>query len=564
MASEIPVQFGPWLESITQKVKTERKFDIIILGGGPNGLTAGSYLARAGQKVLILEKRHEMGGGLATEEVTGTAGLYANTHAVYMMMVDYAPPYRDLELENLYGLKHIYPSLQFAMPLSDGRCLCLYTDLEKTCQSIAQFSKEDADTYRDVYHRYQQYMDDFLAPATYVQPAPTIEQAAALENNQTGREINALSEKTPIEIIESLFRNEHVRAMMLQIICMWGLDPEQAGVSYLVPLYINRATNYRLCRGGSHMLTQALIKVILENKGRLLTDVWVKRIQVEDGMATGVELEDGRIFEASKAVISTLDQHQTFLNLIDREKLDAEFVEITNSWIWEHWSFLGVHLALKEAPQFTAAGSDPEINSAFVYLLGHETPESFLDHYQAIGRGEIPAHAALNCCFPTVHDPLQSRHPGMHTGNITQMVPFDLKEGSDKWYSLPFKQEMAARCLATLRKYAPNLTEDKVASLYISTPVDIENKFNNMVRGSIKIGQYHPLQMGYMRPNEYCSTHRSPIKNLYMGGSCTYPGGTVILGAGYLAADAVAEDKGINKWWSEPEMIARARQQGLL
>ena len=82
MPREIPVRFGPWLESITQGIKAERKFDVIILGGGPNGLTAGAYLARAGQKVLILEKRHEMGGGLATEEVTGTSGLYANTHAI--------------------------------------------------------------------------------------------------------------------------------------------------------------------------------------------------------------------------------------------------------------------------------------------------------------------------------------------------------------------------------------------------------------------------------------------------------------------------------------------------
>ncbi|MBM2831989.1 MAG: hypothetical protein HW414_1041 [Dehalococcoidia bacterium] len=232
--------------------------------------------------------------------------------------------------------------------------------------------------------------------------------------------------------------------------------------------------------------------------------------------------------------------------------------------MWEHWSLLGVHLALKEAPQFAAAQSNPDINQAFVYLLGHETPEAFLEDYQAVGRGDLPARAGFNCCFPTVHDPLQSRRPGMHTGNITQMAPFDLKEGSDRWYSLPFKREAAARCLSTLRKYAPNITEDKVHSFYVSTPLDIENKFSNMVKGSIKVGQYHPLQMGYLRPNEQCSTHRSPVKNLYMGGACTHPGGTVILGAGYLAANAVAEDKGIAKWWNEPEMVTRVRQQGLL
>ena len=116
----------------------------------------------------------------------------------------------------------------------------------------------------------------------------------------------------------------------------------------------------------------------------------------------------------------------------------------------------------------------------------------------------------------------------------------------------------------TLRQYAPNITEDAIRNYYVSTPIDIENKFKDMVQGSIKQGQYHPLQMGYMRPNEHCSLHRSPIKNLYMGGSCTYPGGTVLLGAGYQVADAVVEDLGISKWWTEPEIVTRARESGLL
>ncbi len=111
------------------------------------------------------------------------------------------------------------------------------------------------------------------------------------------------------------------------------------------------------------------------------------------------------------------------------------------------------------------------------------------------------------------------------------------------------------------------MTDDRIRNvynLYVSTPVDTENKFADMVQGSIKQGQYHPLQMGYMRPNEHCSTHRSPIKNLYMGGSCTYPGGTVLLGGGYLAAGAVCDDSGIRRWWPEPDMVTRAREGGLL
>ena len=125
------------------------KPDVIIIGAGPNGLEIGAYLSKAGLKVLVLERRLEMGGGLATEEVT-LPDYRHNTHATYMMMVDYAPLYQDLELERTYNVKHIHPSLEFVLPLSDGKSLCLYSDLEKTCESIAQFSKHDSDAYRDL------------------------------------------------------------------------------------------------------------------------------------------------------------------------------------------------------------------------------------------------------------------------------------------------------------------------------------------------------------------------------------------------------------------------------
>ena len=144
------------------------------------------------------------------------------------------------------------------------------------------------------------------------------------------------------------------------------------------------------------------------------------------------------------------------------------------------------------------------------------------------------------------------------------MAPYEIGGSADRWLKIKFKEEIAESRIAILRRYAPNLTKEKVRAMYVSTPGDIPNKLTDMVRGSIKQGQYHPLQMGYMRPNEYCSTHRSPIKGLYMGVAGIYPGGTVILGGGYLVANAVAEDLKISKWWPEPEKVTRARKLGLL
>ncbi|MCK4242957.1 MAG: NAD(P)/FAD-dependent oxidoreductase, partial [Dehalococcoidia bacterium] len=128
------------------------KYDVIIIGAGPNGLTAGAYLTKAGQKVLLLEKRYEVGGGLATEEVT-IPGYLHNTHAMYHLMVNYAPTMQDFKIEEDYNVRFLHPELEWAMHLSGGKCLCIYRDVDKTCQSIAQFSQRDADSYRDMHRR---------------------------------------------------------------------------------------------------------------------------------------------------------------------------------------------------------------------------------------------------------------------------------------------------------------------------------------------------------------------------------------------------------------------------
>ena len=149
------------------------RFEFIILGAGPNGLAIGAYLSKAGQKVLLLEKRLEEGGGLMTEQVT-VPEFYHNTHALYMMMVDMAPVYEDFEFETKWGVHHVFPDLQVALPTRDGRCVCFYRDVEKTCQSIAQFSGKDAKAYRTMHGRYDEMMKKILGPQTYVpmDPAP--------------------------------------------------------------------------------------------------------------------------------------------------------------------------------------------------------------------------------------------------------------------------------------------------------------------------------------------------------------------------------------------------------
>jgi len=539
-----------------------QKYDVIIIGGGPNGLEAGAYLSKAGQKVLLLEKRFEVGGGLATEEVT-LPDFFHNTHAIYHMMVDYAPVYQDLKFEE-YNVKHIHPELQWAMPLKDGKCLCIYTDVEKTCASMAQFSKKDADSYRQMHREFRELVDAFIAPATFTLSVPAPLQAAKLELTEIGRKVTAFSEKTPEEAVKERFENDHVRTLMLYICCHWGLDYNQSGVGYLIPLYLDRATAYRLVAGGSHRISNALLKRYFENKGQVRTSAQIKRIIMENGAAKGVELEDGTQYMADKAVISTIDIHQTFLKYVGEKNLDKDFVEMIKIWQWEKWSLFDVHLAMAQPPNFKAAASNPEINKAFIYLLGYENSGDLINHWETMRTGGMPASPGFNACFPSVHDPYQAP-PGKCSGLISQMAPFDLKDGgSEKWLNLKFKEERAEKQIALLGQYAPNVTKDNVLWTYMTTPADIQNKFADMVKGGYKQGQYHPLQMGFLRPNQECSQHKTPVKNLYLGGSSVYPGGCVIWGPGYNCANVVAEDFGIKKWWPEPKMVTEAREKGYI
>jgi phytoene dehydrogenase-like protein len=539
------------------------QYDVIIIGSGPNGLAIGAYLSKAGQKVLLLEKRYEAGGGLATEQIT-LPDFFHNTHAIFHMMVDYAPVYQDFKMEEQYGVRHILPELQWAMPLPDGKCICVYTDVEKTCASIAKFSKKDADAYRTMYRECDDLMKAIVGPQTYVKPEPAPLAAARMDTLELGRKITELAEKTPDDVIKERFENDHVRTLFLYAVCHWGLDYSQSGVGYLIPLYFNRMSNYRLTAGGSHRVSNALLKVIFENKGQIRQNAQIKRIIVENGTAKGVELEDGTKFMANKAVVSTIDIHQTFLKYVGEDKLEKDFTDMVKIWQWEKWSLCDLHLALEEPPKFKAAEHNPDIDKAFMYVLGFNSSDELRHEWDMMEKGELPKTAGYIASFPSVHDPYQAP-PGRASGLLSQMAPYALKNGgSDGWLKYKFRQQIAEYQLATLQKYAPNITKDKVLWWNITTPADIQNKFANMVRGSYKQGMYHPLQMGYLRPNQDCSHNVTPIKNLFVGGANVWPGGCVIWGPGYNCANTVAEVCGIEKWWKEPAYVTEARKKGYI
>jgi len=543
----------------------ELEFDGIIIGAGPNGLTAAGYLAKAGLKVAVLERRYEIGGGLATENLL-LPGMLVDSHAIYHMMVEYAPPMRDFELDKRYDLEWIYPDVQVVMPFQDGTYLALYKDPEKSAKSIAKFSEKDAESFRNFVKWSDEAMDVFLAPASYVNPLPSLEQAAKLENHPATKWDDELTGYTPKQIIDSWFENDKVRTLFLYLSTMWGLDYDLEGLGYLVPLMINRGWHFRLSHMGSHHVAHLLGKYISENGSRVISGCVIKRIVVENGEAKGVELDDGTFIRATKFVCSAINPHQTFYDYVGKEHLEQELITRLDQWRYSDMSFFTCHLALTEVPQFTAIKDDPELSKALIYVIGYECEQDLVDHFEASKRGELH-DGGFNCCFPSIHDPIRvHRRPDSavkHIGLITmECAPYNLKEGGAlAWNRM--RRPYAERCKKMLEKYAPNMNPGTIVWDYIGTPLDTENKFPDMKNGCFKQGAYLPLQMGYFRPNEYCSQHDTPIKKLYMAGACTHSGGMITYGPGFNAAEKIAEDLGIEKWWPEPRGVKEARDLGL-
>jgi len=544
----------------------KQTYDVIIIGGGPNGLTAGAYLARAGAKILVIERRHETGGGLVSED---HSAFRFNLHAVYMMMMDVMPPYKDLELES-EGCVYIRPEAQASLLTSDGKALTLYSDLDRSVEAIAKLSSRDAQRFREVYKECEELSYASLIPATYTLPVPPVDYAVMLGKDPAGRRILELSEKTPVQILDEWgFDNPLLQTLVLHLVCMWGLDPEVTGMGYLVPLYLNRMLNMSLIRGGSHRFSSALHRAIISHGGDVLESYAVTRIIVENGVAKGVEVgltnaeNLGRKTFEAKVVITSTDPVTTFTKLISEEVMagiSKGCAETAKMWKWEHWSLYGLHLALKERPVFKAAQADPGVDRAFIKIMGYDSPGDFLGHLKKIKKGELgtAGHATVVSDIDPIQAP-QDVQPGVATVRFEALAPFEAREGNWDGISHGYGDAL----LDLMGRHASNMEKNKIIRRYDNPPSYIESKFVNMVRGSFKHGAYESLQMGYMRPNIECSGYRTPVKNLYLCGASTYPGGMVLLGGGYNAANLVAKDMGLKPWWSEPEIVAKARARGL-
>jgi len=546
MVKELVEQPHP--QSFFSEFPAESEWDVVVIGAGPNGLITAAYLARAGLKVALVERRYEIGGGLATEEVL-FPGYYSNIHAVYHMMVDFMPVLRDFDLRE-HGLVWIKPNLQTSMVFDDGRSLLLTRMLEDTVDSIHKFSTKDAVRFGRVMRNWRKISREIIAPATYIPPMAPLDMFEAMERTDLGKEMLELSERSPLDIITETFEDDRVRALMLYTICMWGLDPRESGLGFFVPLLLDRGMNKAYCQGGSHKLAGALAREIVRAGGCILDSSQVNKISLQNGSVCGVELWEGRTLH-SKVVVSSLDPHSTFLDLVGTESLPGDLKDSVSGWEDDKWSYATVHVASEQAPRY--ACGDSWVDESFMTIVGFDGMDQILAHWDNVmaGRIDLQAFGGHTTC-QTLFDSHLSRVPGKHVSFFQCHAPYGIQGGWDQR-----GPEFEEAVLARWRKAAPNMSPENRLMTALETPEDIEIRLPNMRRGSIKHGDYNPLQLGTFRPNLECSGTDTPIEGLYVCGASTYPGGLVLGGPGYLAANKVADDLGVKRWWKPTTEMER-------
>jgi phytoene dehydrogenase-like protein len=518
--------------------------DFIVIGAGHNGLACAAYLAKAGAKVLVLERSARVGGGCHTAEAT-LPGFKHNICSVVHTHIPLSPVYRDLELER-HGVKYVYPEHLRGTIFPDHKSIVMVRDVDRMATELGKFSARDARTFRQLVEDYAEFIESTYLPLMYSPPLPPSLQSAELEKSEEGRTLLQWQASTPVQLLDELFESEEVKVHFLARMTVLGFAPDQFGQGWICLFRILKA-EAPICVGGSQQLAHGLRSVVEANAGVVQTDMEVKRILLRGNKAIGIELKDGRRVEAGKAVITNVEPKKSFLGMVGEELLPPSFATRVKNYHSRGRSLFVLHLALSEPPQYRAGAHNPPVNVAFSQEMFGGTVQDQIRAYREIAMGRPPREAMLQITLPTLFDPSQAP-AGKHTTVVWQYAPYSVEPGGPEgWKKL--REEYAAHLLDLWRSYAPNMTRDKILGMAIQDPTDTERHNDNLVNGVDVVGDMTPDQMGYFRPFAGWSSYRTPVEGLYMCGGYCHPGGGVHAGAGHNAASVIVEDFKLKKWW---------------
>ncbi len=513
-------------------------YDVVVAGGGHNGLVAAAYLTRAGFECCVLDARPVLGGDTATEELT-LPGFRHDTCSTAHNLIQASPLLRDDELRlGDYGLEYVQPDPVAHIPFPDGTWLTQWRDLDRTCEEFAKFSRRDAEAFRRMIEEYDCAKGAFGAYRyTPIGWGPSLQERLA-ELPDGNRWLRRQADSA-WGVISREFEDPHTRAFMLWMAFMTLQPLDAAGtgpLAYSLP-YGRQQHSWTLPRGGSGALPDAVCRLIEEGGGTLLPGRRVTAFVLEGGRCTGVETEDGERFLARCGVLSSI--HVKHLpELAPAEAWGDDFLAGVDEWA-PGVSMFVTHYATTEPPRFAVDGGELE-------AVASGTADS-IDRLLRIGydvrRGALALDdPPLLVVCPTVADPERAPE-GKHTLKVVGFHPYDLAEGGPgRWAEV--KDEVSRASLDHLRRYAPNLTDEAILATLVKSPVDLEQLNVHNWRGSCHGGDMSLAQSGALRPAAGWAGHKLPIEGLYQTGSTTHPGGSVSAGPGRNAAMVMLKDFG--------------------
>jgi phytoene dehydrogenase-like protein len=507
------------------------KYDAIVIGGGHNGLTAAAYLARAGRKVLVLERRHVLGGAAVTEEIFPGFKFSVASYVVSLLRPEII---RDLDLPR-HGLE-ILPLDGTFTPMPNGDYLWRVNDHAQTQREIRRHSKLDAEAY-DEYGKAMVEMARFVKPILNMTPPDPMSlnprelmKLLFLGNRfrglADGDRYNQLQLMTmsAVDFLDQWFETDVLKATMSASgIIGTFLGVRSPGTAYvLLHHYMGEIDgafrSWGFARGGTGAISNAIASAAREAGVEIRTEAAVERISVRGGQATGVVTTNGDELEAD-LVLSSVDPHLTFLRFLDAKELPEDFVAEV-----QRYKFRGssgkVNLALDALPEFTCLpGPGPHLRGAVSISPGVDYMERAYDQAKY---GEFSSRPYIDMVIPTLTDPSVAP-PGKHILScFVQYAPYKLASGN--WDQQ--REAFGDTVIDTIAEYAPNL-RDIILHRQVLTPLDIERQFG-LTEGNIFQGELTLEQLFFARPVPGWAQYETPIRNLWMCGSATHPGGGIM------------------------------------
>lgn len=517
------------------------KYDIISVGGGHNGLTAAAYMAKAGKKVLILERKGHVGGGVSTRELT-QPGFWHDEHSNVHIMLQGNPLITEdeLGLKSKFGLEYIYTDVPHATIFDDGTSVISYRDLDKTCEGIAQFSPRDADAYRKFVQKSMDFLPMFMS-GLYAPPFPMGAFMAMMDQNDEGREILDFMSRSAADIAETWFESERLRVHLVRLVTENLQAPDDLGTGMGVFLMPGIVHKFGVSRpvGGSGKLTDAMVKALEHFGADIRVNAEVKRIITSGGKATGVELTTGEVFEAKDGVIAGI--HPKVLgNFVDG--IPAPVNERAQRITQSHFSIMLSHYALKTNAK-TIAG--PNADAAFMTeLMTSDKMNDLRRSFDALRQGQMPEVRLCAGSDIALSDPTRAPNGGGTFYGVT-FAPYNLEGDPNRWDEM--KEAEMEKSLAYYRKFFTGLDEDNILQKVVKSPLDMERDSpNSFLKGDIHGCAPYMYQSVAHRPTPDYGNFTVPgVEGLYLVGPFMHPGGGVF-GAGRGTAIRMMDDMEID------------------